>query len=100
VISVYPGKFEWVLGDICQSIDQIKDVRAKVAGGWILGEYCRIIDNVDVLLNPFLDTFHDEPALVQLHILSSLVKLYLEKPDATRDQPMNLASSQTRPQVS
>jgi vesicle coat complex subunit len=86
ILRKYPGQFELVLGDVCQSIDQIKDVRAKVAGIWILGEYCRIIDSVDVLLDPFLDTFHDEPALVQLQILSSLVKLYLEKPDATRDQ--------------
>jgi hypothetical protein len=32
-------------------------------------------------------TFHDEPALVQLQILSSLVKLYLEKPIGSNTFP-------------
>ncbi|OHT02787.1 Adaptin N terminal region family protein [Tritrichomonas foetus] len=86
ILRKYPGKFESVLNSVCAHLDQIKEPRAKVAGIWILGEYCSLIENVDVILDPFLDSFHDEQPLVQLQILSSLVKVYLCKPDQTRDQ--------------
>lgn len=86
LLRKYPGKFESILSKVCSSLENIKDPRAKAAGIWILGEYCSLIENVDVLLDPFLDTFHDENPLVQLQILSSLVKVFLEKPDKTKDQ--------------
>jgi vesicle coat complex subunit len=75
-----------VLTTVCGNLDDLKDSRAKAAAVWILGEYCSLIDNIDGLLDPFLDTFHDEQPLVQLVLVSSLVKVYCEKPDATRDQ--------------
>lgn len=86
ILRKYPGKFESVLNSVCSHLDQIKAPRAKVAGIWILGEYCHLIDNVDVILDPFLDSFHDEQSLVQLQILSSLVKIYVHNPDQARDQ--------------
>jgi hypothetical protein len=49
------------------------------------------------LLDPFLDTFHDEQPLVQLALVSSLVKVYCEKPDATRDQLQFVLSEATKP---
>jgi vesicle coat complex subunit len=96
ILRKYPGKFESVLINVVQNLDKIKEPRAKVAGLWILGEYCHIIEHVDLLLDPFLDTFHDEPPLVQLQVLSSLVKLFLDKPDATRDQLQFALTQATR----
>ncbi|KAH0792283.1 Adaptin N terminal region family protein [Histomonas meleagridis] len=86
IFRKYPGKFESILASICSCLDIIKEPKAKVAAIWILGEYCHVIDKVDVFLDPFLDSFHDESELVQLQILSSLVKIYLYKPDLARDQ--------------
>jgi vesicle coat complex subunit len=75
-----------VLGSVAENLDKIQEPRAKVAGIWIPGEYCHVIEQVDALLDPFLDTFHDKSPLVQLQILSSLVKVFLDKPDSTCDQ--------------
>ena len=86
ILRKYPGRFENVLNDVCGQLEQIKEPRAKVAGIWILGEYCNIINNVDVIFDPFLDSFHDEQPLVQLQILSSLVKIYLSMPNQVHDQ--------------
>ncbi|VAI04962.1 unnamed protein product [Triticum turgidum subsp. durum] len=47
---------------------------------WIIGEYAERIDNADELLESFLDTFPEEPALVQLQLLTATVKLFLKKP--------------------
>jgi hypothetical protein len=98
LLRKYPGKFESVLTSACRNLEKIKEPRAKAAGIWILGEYCHIIEGVDVLLDQFLDSFHDEPSLVQLQILSSLVKLYLDKPDATRDQLQFVLTEATKNQ--
>ena len=86
ILRKFPGVFESIISTVCQNLEAIKEPRAKAAGIWILGEYCSRIDGVDVLLDPYLDTFHDEQPLVQLQILSSLVKVYIEKPEETKDQ--------------
>ena len=98
ILRKFPGVFESIIGSVCQHLDAIKEPRAKAAGIWILGEYCTRIDQVDVLLDPYLDTFHDEPPLVQLQILSSLVKVYIEKPDDTRDQLQYILTEATKDQ--
>ncbi|KAI3925522.1 hypothetical protein MKW92_009575 [Papaver armeniacum] len=47
---------------------------------WIIGEYAERIDNADELLESFLESFPEEPALVQLQLLTATVKLFLKKP--------------------
>ena len=96
ILRKYPGVFESVIGTICQSLENVKEGRAKAAGIWILGEYSRLIDNVDVLLDTYLDTFHDEEPLVQLQILSSFVKVYLVKPEQTKDQLQFILTEATK----
>ncbi|KAK8894807.1 hypothetical protein M9Y10_023245 [Tritrichomonas musculus] len=97
IFRKYPGQFESVLNAVCSNFELLKEPRAKAAGIWILGEYCHIIENVDVLLDPYLDTFHDEEPLVQLTILSSLVKIFVHKPDLTRDQLQFVLNEATKP---
>ena len=96
ILRKFPGSFESILGNICQNLEQIKDPRAKSAAIWILGEYCDLIDGVDVLLDPYLDTFHDEEPQVQLQILSAFVKVYIFKPDETRDQLQFILNEATK----
>lgn len=52
---------------------------------WILGEYAERIENVDELLESFLDNFNDEPQVVQMQLLTAIVKLFLKKPQSTQD---------------
>lgn len=85
LLRKFPGEFEGILSTICTSLEHLKEPRAKAAGIWLLGEYCHLIDKVDLLLDPYLDTFHDETPLVQLQILGSIVKLYLHNPDESKD---------------
>ena len=96
ILRKFPGSFESILGNICQNLEQIKEPRAKAAAIWILGEYCDLIDGVDVLLDPFIDTFHDEEPQVQLQILSAFVKVYIFKPDETRDQLQFILNEATK----
>lgn len=96
ILRKFPGSFESVLGKICENVETVKEPRAKAAAVWILGEYCDMIEHVDVLLDPFLDTFHDEQPQVQLQILASLVKLYIDKPDETSDQLQFILSEATK----
>ncbi|OHT04929.1 Adaptin N terminal region family protein [Tritrichomonas foetus] len=86
ILRKFPGDFESVLGPVCGSLERVNDPKAKASAIWLLGEFCQIIDKVDILLDPFLDTFHDEQPLVQLQILTALVKIFICKPDQTRDQ--------------
>jgi AP-1 complex subunit beta-1 len=47
---------------------------------WIIGEYSSRIDNAPELLAHFLESFTDEPAIVQLQLLTAVVKLFLKRP--------------------
>ena len=96
ILRKYPGVFESVIGTVCQSLENVKAPAAKAAGIWILGEYCNLIEKVDILMDPFLDTFHDEEPLVQLQILASLVKIYIEKPEETKDQLQFILTEATK----
>lgn len=96
ILRKYPGSFESIIATVCANMEQLKEPHAKAAGIWILGEYCHLIEKVDVLLDPYLDTFHDEQPIVQLSILSAIVKVYIQKPD-TRDQLQFVLQEATKP---
>jgi hypothetical protein len=96
ILRKFPGEFEGIIPKVCSNLESIKEPRAKACAIWILGEYCKHIDNVDEILDPFLDTFHDEQPIVQLQILTSLVKVYLEKPEETKDQLQFILTEATK----
>lgn len=52
---------------------------------WILGDYAERIDGVEDILESFLDDFHDEPVMVQLQILTAIVKLFLKMPSSAQN---------------
>ena len=68
---------------------------AKASMIWIVGEYAERIDNAEELLSMFLETFGEEPAAVQLQLVTATVKLFLKKPTAG-PQAM-LQSARARP---
>jgi len=84
---------------VCQHADRLKDPEARAALIWILGEYCGIIEKVDVVIDPFLDTFADEAPLVQLQLISTVVKVYLEKREEMSDMLQFVLTEATRDSV-
>jgi AP-1 complex subunit beta-1 len=60
--------------------------------------YSDRIENADELLEQFLDLFVDEPAQVQLQLLTAIVKLFLRRPQETQDmvtRVLNLATEES-----
>jgi len=85
IFRKYPSRYEQVLSALCDSLEVLDEPEAKASMIWILGEYAERIDNVDELLDSFLANFHDEPAMVQMQLLTGIVKLFLKKPQTTQD---------------
>lgn len=82
----YPGRYEQIIGTLCENLENLDEPEAKASMIWIVGEYAEQIDNADDLLEGFLETFDEEPASVQLQLLTATVKLFLKQPEDT--QPM------------
>ncbi|CAE8595305.1 unnamed protein product, partial [Polarella glacialis] len=85
IFRKYPSRYEQVLSALCESMEVLDEPEAKASMIWILGEYAGRIDNADELLESFLESFHDEPAMVQMQLLTAIVKLFLQKPQSTQD---------------
>lgn len=99
LLRKFPGQFEGIIGTVCSNLELVKESRAKAAAIWILGEYSHLIENVDSILDPYLDTFQDEMPDVQQQILSALVKVYVRKPEETRDQLQFVLNEATKETV-
>lgn len=85
IFRKYPSRYEQVLSALCDSLEVLDEPDAKASMIWILGEYAERIDNADELLDSFLGSFHDEPVMVQMQLLTGIVKLFLKKPQSTQD---------------
>jgi AP-1 complex subunit beta-1 len=76
----YPNRYESVIATLCDCLDALDEPEARAAMVWIVGEYAERIDNADELLEQFLESFPEEPAAVQLQLVTAAVKLFLKKP--------------------
>jgi hypothetical protein len=47
---------------------------------WIIGQYSDRIENAHELLEEFLETFQDDQPVVQLALLTAIVKLFIKRP--------------------
>lgn len=77
----YPNRYEMIIKDLFEGLESLDDPEAKAAMIWIVGEYAERIDDAAAQLSQFAANFGDEPASVQLQILTSAVKLFLKKSD-------------------
>ncbi|KAI8870138.1 Adaptor protein complex beta subunit [Ramicandelaber brevisporus] len=76
----YPNRYEHTLGVLCRHLDSLDEPDAKAAMVWIIGQYCDRIDDAHGILESFLDTLLEEPAHVQLSLLTATVKLFVKRP--------------------
>lgn len=86
LFRIFPGEFESVISQILSHIDLIKDPASRAVVVWMLGQYSPFISNVDVLIDSYLDSFFDESPDVQIQIITSIVKIYLDRGDIVKDQ--------------
>ncbi|KAL4461506.1 hypothetical protein ABPG74_016130 [Tetrahymena malaccensis] len=80
IFRKYPKDYEGLLKEICENLKTLDNPEAKAAMIWIIGEYVDTIENSGSLLEEFVKSFIEEPAIVQHQILTSCVKLFLMRP--------------------
>lgn len=86
----YPNRYESVISTLCECLDGLDEPEARAAMVWIIGEYAERIENADELLEQFLESFPEEPAPVQLQLVTAAVKLFLKKPTERPQQLIQL----------
>ena len=66
---------------------------------WIIGEYAERIESSQELISSFVDSFIEESSIVQLQLLTSVVKIFLKCPDpvshANMERLLSVASFET-----
>lgn len=89
----YPNRYESVIATLCENLDSLDEPEAKASMVWIIGEYAERIDNAPELLEIFLEGFPEEPAAVQLQLLTAAVKLFLQRPTEDTQRMIQLVLS-------
>eukprot|EP00455_Lapot_gusevi_P029271 TRINITY_DN3134_c0_g1_i9.p1 TRINITY_DN3134_c0_g1~~TRINITY_DN3134_c0_g1_i9.p1 ORF type:complete len:907 (+),score=438.83 TRINITY_DN3134_c0_g1_i9:97-2817(+) len=95
IFRKYPNRYESIIADLCENLDNLDEPEAKASMVWIIGEYAERIDNAAELLEQFIENFAGESPQVQLQLLTSTVKLFLKKPNDAKDlvqRVLNLAT--------
>jgi len=85
IFRKYPNRYESVIGALCENLDTLDEPDAKASLFWIIGEYADRIDNADEILEQFCETFMEEPADVQLQLLTAVVKLFIAMPEESQE---------------
>eukprot|EP00300_Choanocystis_sp_HF-7_P036445 c52291_g1_i1.p1 GENE.c52291_g1_i1~~c52291_g1_i1.p1 ORF type:complete len:906 (+),score=209.44 c52291_g1_i1:57-2774(+) len=96
IFRKYPNRYESTIMILCENLDTLDEPEAKASMIWIIGEYAERIDNADELLDSFLDNFKEEPAQVQLQLLTATVKLFLKKPANTQKMVQDVLGMATQ----
>lgn len=86
LLRKYPGSYEGVIASVCQNLEKIHDPKSKSAAIWILGEFCSIIESIESLIEIFIENFLDEQPIVQLQLITAMIKIYLTNPGAAQNQ--------------
>ncbi|RNF08089.1 putative beta-adaptin 1 [Trypanosoma rangeli] len=77
VLRRYPNHFGRVVNKLCEVLDELKSPEAKAAVVWVIGDYAERVENAGDILEMSLETFHTQPEIVQLALLTAVVKIYL-----------------------
>jgi hypothetical protein len=64
----YPNKYESVIADLCENLENLDEPEAKASMVWIIGEYADRIDNANDLLEQFVENFATENTMVFLSL--------------------------------
>lgn len=76
----YPEKYESILAELCKNLSSIDEPEAKSAMIHIIGDYIERISNASTFLAKYLEGFKEETTDVQLHLMTSCIKLLIVRP--------------------
>ncbi|KAJ1643893.1 beta-adaptin [Coemansia erecta] len=94
IVRRYPHRFDSVIEDLCEFIDDVNEPDARAAFIWILGEHSETIANISNILTSCLESFlEEEDESVQLALVSAAVKFFLKSPQ--QGQALVLKALQT-----
>ena len=82
IFRAYPNHFEYTLPTLCEGLTSLDQPEAKAALIWIVGEYAARIENASLLIETFCEMFTDEPETVQLQLLTTSVKAFIQLKDS------------------
>lgn len=85
IIRRYPNRYESVIEKVSASAGSIDEPEARASLIWILGEFSENIHQIGDILRAFFDGFLDEATVVQLQLLTAVVKLFLKSPKEHKD---------------
>jgi vesicle coat complex subunit len=80
VFRKYPNQYESIIGILCENLESLEVPEAKASLIWVIGQYADRIENAHELLGQFLENFTDEQPIVQLSLLTAVVKLFIKRP--------------------
>jgi len=99
IFRKYPDEYEGVINTLCDCLENLDEPIAKSAMVWIIGEYAERIEGSQDLISSFVDSFPEEHSIVQLQLLTSVVKIFLKCPDsvshANMERLLSVASFET-----
>jgi vesicle coat complex subunit len=85
IFRKYPNRYESIISTLCENLDSLDEPEAKASMIWIIGHYADRIENANDLLASFLETFREDPAEVQLALLTAIVKLFIRRPTVSQE---------------
>lgn len=96
IFRKYPHSYEGVIVNLCKNLESLDEPEAKASLIWIIGEYAEKIDNANELLEFFLEGFKEESSMVQLQLITAIVKLFLKKPSQAQDSVQKILQTATQ----
>lgn len=102
ILRVYPTRFTTLLSPIVASYDTLTEPAARASVVWAVGVYCTRISNAGDILGLVMDGWDEEVSCVKLSLLSSVVRVFLERPsvgEALVPRVLKLATEDDEPDL-
>ncbi|KAH3667901.1 hypothetical protein WICMUC_005179 [Wickerhamomyces mucosus] len=89
------NQFDYALSKIISHADKIEEPDSRSALIWIIGHFARKIPKAESLLADLVSGFGEDPLDVQLCSLTSVVKLFIQKPEEGQDVVLEILKKAT-----
>lgn len=77
ISRAYPKQFTALISQLCESVEDIDDPKAKACIVWVIGEHADELDSSVEMLEIISTNIAEENPFVQLQILTATMKAYL-----------------------
>ncbi|RKP01335.1 hypothetical protein CXG81DRAFT_12135, partial [Caulochytrium protostelioides] len=95
ILRQYPGRFNSVIPTITPFHEVLDDAYAKAALIWIVGEHVALVPDALAILSGYAENFREEPATVQVQLLTAVVRLFLFSPQTSSHLVQEMLSTAT-----